>query len=195
MCRPVNSSLMIVLLTVVYPRVLFWSILFTVYKCISIVFSFGILNHHFYAYHTQVYVSITPETADHSKLQDCLITISQRRSSNKLRRIPNKTEFMFSGIRLQKQKFSQLFPIDILGGKFYHSEKVGNLGVIFDSGLSLDQHISSVCQSTFYHIRNFSRIRKYLSLSTMKSFTGLCSRSDYCNSLFHNLCSIQIKQF
>ena len=33
-----------------------------------------------------------------------------------------------------------------------------NLGVIFDKCMKLDYHISSVCKSTYFHLRNISSI-------------------------------------
>ena len=39
------------------------------------------------------------------------------------------------------------------------SEKVRDLGVILDQTLSFDDHISTICQSAHFHIRNIGRIR------------------------------------
>lgn len=69
------------------------------------------------------------------------------------------------------------------------SEKVKNLGVTLDSDLSFSQHVSSVVRSCYCNIRDFSRIRKYLSLkqSTALANALVSSRLDYCNSLFLNI--------
>ena len=48
------------------------------------------------------------------------------------------------------------------------SESARNIGVIFDSNMNYKRHISAICKSCFYHIRNLSRIRKYLSLDNTK---------------------------
>ena len=38
-----------------------------------------------------------------------------------------------------------------------------NLGVIFDKCIKLDYHISSVCKSTYFHLRNIGGIRNIRS--------------------------------
>ena len=64
-----------------------------------------------------------------------------------------------------------------------------NLGVIFDDKLNFREHISQVCRTCFYHIRDLRRIRRYLPVSVAKTIATalVTSRLDYCNSLFHNI--------
>jgi len=61
-----------------------------------------------------------------------------------------------------------------------------NLGVIFDSFLTMSDHISSVSKSCFMAIRDLRRIRNTLDSATAKTIaTSLIhSKVDYCNSLF-----------
>ena len=64
-----------------------------------------------------------------------------------------------------------------------------NLGVIFDDKLNFREHISQICRTCFYHIRDLRRIRRYLPVSVAKTIATalVTSRLDYCNSLFHNI--------
>jgi len=64
-----------------------------------------------------------------------------------------------------------------------------NLGVIFDSTLSMSDHISSVSKSCFLSIRDLRHIRNTLYYSTVHNIaTSLIhSNLDYCISLFLNL--------
>lgn len=64
-----------------------------------------------------------------------------------------------------------------------------NLGVVFDDTMSFKSHISDVCKSSFYHLRNISRIRKYLTRGTpeMVVHAFVTSKLDYCNSLLYGL--------
>ena len=68
------------------------------------------------------------------------------------------------------------------------SSQVKDLGVILDRVLSLHQHISYTYTCRF-HLRNISRIRKYISQDTsvvlIKSL--IMSRLDYSNGLFYGL--------
>ena len=49
-----------------------------------------------------------------------------------------------------------------------------NLGVIMDETLSYDDHVKKVCKSSFFHLRNISRICKYLD----EKFSGYNSCLD-----------------
>ena len=50
-------------------------------------------------------------------------------------------------------------------------------------------HVKSVCQSTFYYLRNISYIRKYLTTEATSCIIHslISSRMDYCNSLFYGM--------
>src|SRR5207244_13482154 len=69
------------------------------------------------------------------------------------------------------------------------SDKCRNLGVFFDSNLTFKNHISDVCRSSFYHIRQFRQIRASLDTNSFILLANVLvsSKLDYCNSLFYNL--------
>ena len=64
---------------------------------------------------------------------------------------------------------------------------IRNFGVIFDSCMTMLPHVNSVCKSAFYHIRNISRIRKFLPAECTEILVHafVSSRLDYSNSLLH----------
>ena len=68
-----------------------------------------------------------------------------------------------------------------------HSHQI--LCVVFDSEFNFRQHISQVCKSCFYHIRDLRRIRRHLSISTAKTISTalISSRLHYCNSPLNNI--------
>ncbi len=65
------------------------------------------------------------------------------------------------------------------------SSSVRNLGVLFDSNLSFDSHVSSICKTAFFHLKNISKLRTMLSVSNaeMLIHAFITSRVDYCNAL------------
>ena len=69
------------------------------------------------------------------------------------------------------------------------SDKCRNLGVIFYSDLTFKNHISDICRSSFYHIRQLRQIRASLDTnsSVLLASALVSSKLDYCNSLFYNL--------
>ncbi len=57
------------------------------------------------------------------------------------------------------------------------SSSVRNLGVLFDSNLSFDRHVSSICKTEFFHLKNISKLRPmslslcpWLSMSNAEMF-------------------------
>ncbi len=56
--------------------------------------------------------------------------------------------------------------------------------MLFDSNLSVDSHISSICKTAFFHLKNISKLRPMLSMPNAEMFIhAFTSRLDYCNTL------------
>ena len=70
------------------------------------------------------------------------------------------------------------------------------MGLIFDCDFNIKRQISQTCKISFYHIRDFRRIRKYLSPEAAKSVACalVTSHLDYCNSLLYNLLDRDIER-
>ena len=102
---------------------------------------------------------------------------------------PDKTDIIIIGTKQQRNKVINHFPVKLLGSDTFPSDTIRNLGVIFDSDFNFRQHISQVCKSCFYHIRDLRRIRRHISISTAKTISTalINSRLDYCNSLLNNI--------
>ncbi len=65
------------------------------------------------------------------------------------------------------------------------SSSVRNLGVLFDINLSFESHVSSICKTAFFHLKNISKLRPMLSMSNAETLIHafMTSRLDYCNAL------------
>ena len=61
-----------------------------------------------------------------------------------------------------------------------------NIGVKFDSFMSMEKHVTLMCKSAFYHLRNLSKIRKYLTRESVETLVHafVASRIDHCKALF-----------
>ncbi len=60
-----------------------------------------------------------------------------------------------------------------------------NLGVVLDSNVSFEKHISHVTKTAFFHLRNIAKLRNMLTLSDAEKLVHafMTSRLDYCNAL------------
>ena len=70
-----------------------------------------------------------------SSRSDCLTDISLRVKSSKLKLNSDKTECIIIGIKQQRHKLSNHFPVKLLDNDKSPSDSVRNVGVIFDSDL------------------------------------------------------------
>ncbi len=65
------------------------------------------------------------------------------------------------------------------------SSTVKNLGVVLDSNLSFENHISHVTKTAFFHLKNISKLWNMFSFSDAEKLVHafMTSRLDYCNAL------------
>ena len=75
----------------------------------------------------------------------------------------DKTEFLLIGTRQQLSKINIACSVTVGEYDIDPSLCVRNLGVWFDSHLSMSTHVTKLFNSAFYHLHNFRCIRKYLS--------------------------------
>ena len=144
-----------------------------------------------YADDTHVYIELSQSDTHKSisNLSECLTDISLCMKASRLKLNSDKTEFIIIGIKLRRHKLSNHFPVKLLDNDICPSDSVRNLGVVFDSDFSYHKHVSIICKSCFYQIRDFRRIRRHIPLSTAKTISNalISSRLDYCNSLLNNI--------
>ena len=78
---------------------------------------------------------------------------------------------------------------DLIGSVIKCSSTLRDLGVILDPSLTMRPQVSKLCQSVFFQLRQFRRIRKSLSRRTSEQLIHaiVTSRLDYCNSIYYGL--------
>ena len=105
-------------------------------------------------------------------------------ASNRLKLNADKTQFIWLGSRQQLLKV-EIDSIQLGSGSVSLKSSVNNLGVIFDSQLSMRDHVRHVCRSCFYQLRQLRVVRRSLTFeaSAQLAHAFINSRLDYCNSL------------
>ena len=71
-----------------------------------------------------------------------------------------------------------------------------NLGVWIDEITSMSTHMKKACSGAFFHIHNIRRIKKYLSLDSLRIivYALITSRLDFCNSFIWTTPNVQISK-
>ena len=73
---------------------------------------------------------------------------------------------------------------------------VRNLGVVMDQFFNADHHITAICKTSQYHLRNITRIRKHLDEASTETLVHafVSSKLDHCNTLIHGLPKYQLNR-
>ena len=79
--------------------------------------------------------------------------------------------------------------ISFSGHNLTLSSSVTNLGIKLDPQLNLESHIKQLCKTSFFHLRNISKLRSTLTLPDAEKLVHafISSRLDYCNALFFGI--------
>ena len=149
-------------------------------------------SYHIYADDTQIYLSCDVSNSDDAlkRLELCVSDIRDWMAKHKLKLNDDKTEFIvISSPHNSKELNSLSLGIKIGNETITTSKTVRNLGVVMDPIFNMDDHITSVCQSCYFHLRNIGSIRRYLDeeVAAQIIHSFVTSKLDYCNSLLVEL--------
>lgn len=146
---------------------------------------------HIYADDTQLYCSFNVKSSEEAassvrKIEECVTDIQAWMTRVRLKLNDDKTEFLV--ISSPSYDVPQL-TFKAGNNTIVRSQSCRNLGVIFDSKLNMKLHVSNVCKISFYHLRNISAVRKYITTDSCEKLVHsfVTSKLDYCNSLLVNL--------
>ena len=143
-----------------------------------------------YADDTQVYFKIQQDnqSASIGSIHSCLSKIKSWMGVNKLKLNDNKTEVLHITSRFTG---SSLNDISICFGtsEITPSDTVKNLGVLFDSHMTMGPQVRNAVRSSYLALCNIRQVRPFLDdKSTEKLIHAFMScRIDYCNSLLYGV--------
>ena len=130
-----------------------------------------------------------------SRLQTGIHRVSEWMFHNKLKINQEKTEFLIIASKTNQRQIA-VDHMTLDGNVIQRSEFARNLGVTFDSELSMLKHINEIRRKCFCDLKWIWSIRKYMSMETTKSivYALIISRLDNCHSLLYNLPIQSLKQ-
>ena len=125
---------------------------------ICAILKYHTIGYHVYADDTQLYISFKcrQPLESISKVNSCLYDIRRWMITNKLKINDSKTEFIVFRSPLLKCGLSGM-SVNVGESQITQSLKVKDLGVTFDQFLNFDDHITAICRSTYFHIRNIGK--------------------------------------
>ena len=157
-----------------------------IYPILNIIKKHGV-HYHCYADDIQIYMKCKDTDIDIqesiTRLQNCILEISNWMMVNSLKINGDKTEFIIFG---NKPATYKNYSLKIGSSVIPATDCIKILGVSLDSMLNLNKHISNTCRTVYMHLRRINSIRPYLTEEAVKTLiqSVVISRLDYCNCIF-----------
>src|SRR6218665_3617202 len=148
--------------------------------------------YHLFADDVQEHVSAKPQNARliTSNIQECIAAVSSWCASKRLQLNTKKTEVLWFGSATTLRQVTRANRCLTIGPDVVEPvEFVRDLGVLFDTHLTMKAHISRVSRTCFYHLRRLRSIRRCLGREVTARLVSalIISRLDYCNAIPANL--------
>uniref|UniRef100_A0A3B3HFP9 Reverse transcriptase domain-containing protein n=1 Tax=Oryzias latipes TaxID=8090 RepID=A0A3B3HFP9_ORYLA len=143
------------------------------------------LNFHCYADDIQLYISTKSiSSTTYFTLTRCLTDIKTWLEHNFLKLNCDKTDMIIIGPKTITKSI-QNFQLNFNNTTLSSSPVSRNLGFLFDTNLSLEQHVNQITRSACFHLKNIARLRSSLSFAAAETLIHafITSRLDYCNSI------------
>ena len=121
------------------------------------------------------------------RIEMCVSDIHSWMAVNMLKLNTDKTELLYFHSRFRPRL--QLNPIRLGSDVIFPSSHAKNIGVIFDSSMTVSRHMNAIVKSGYYHLRKIAKIRNVLALDTTKILIHafVVSKIDSYNSLIFGL--------
>ena len=123
-----------------------------------------------------------------SKIEACVRHNDLWMLHNKLKLNKDKTELLILSSSFRPKP--NIDSLEVAGEMVNCSPKARNIGVLFDTSLSMIPHVDSICKTTFFHLYNYiAKIWRFLTPDTTKTIVHafVTWKVDYCNSLLYGL--------
>ena len=122
------------------------------------------------------------------RFTDCVSDISDWMSASRLILNPTKTEVMWLGSNRQLSQIT-ISVIPLQSAIVRVSESACDLGIVLDCKLIMSEHVSALCRSGFYHLRQLRLVTRSLTPAAAQTVVQafISCRLDHCNSLLYGI--------
>ena len=159
------------------------------------------VSYHTYADDTQLYLTFDPKESNDLEtslrtLSACVMDIKAWMCRNKLKLNEGKTEFLVVPRSPQNLRNLNNVCLNLGTTQIFPSTLMKNLGVYFDSSMSMSYQIDNICKSVRFQLKNVSQITKYITRDACNHAvrSHVISRLDYCNGLLTEIPSVQLRR-
>ena len=130
-----------------------------------------------------------------SMVNSCIADIQQWMTKNHLKLNDDKIELIAFGSKFDTDQLPS-FVVNVGTQDIEPTSVVRNLGANFDSKMTMESHVSAICQSAYFQFRNIGRVRKYITVDATKTLIRalVVSKMDYCNSLLLGITCKQLRR-
>ena len=143
-----------------------------------------------YADDEQLIIAFKPNGSKEAKtkMESCIRDIRKFLQDNKLCNNGDKTEVIILGPK-DKLKTLEINSLKVEDVNISFSDKVRNLGVLFDKHMTMEKQVNKMCQTAYFNIRNISRIRNSLNKEDTKTVVNalVTPHLDYGNGLLYGI--------
>jgi hypothetical protein len=144
---------------------------------------------------TQIYVILNSGNISSTlqALESCAADIKAWSDENMLILNNSKTEILHVFSNFSRNVSNPPY-ITVGSSPILPKDQTRNLGVLFDNHVNFKSHISNICSTASFALRNIGKIRKYLDGPTTERLVHafITSRLDTCNSPLFGLPSQQL---
>ena len=152
------------------------------------------IQYHIYADDVQLFLSIDPTRPGDAacalwKLSQCVMELQSWMTCNKLMMNPEKTEFFIACSPTHHLRHLHDLTFRFGNLDIPAAPTVKNLGVVFDRNMGMADHVTQLCRSLNFQIRNLNRIRRFLDHNTCHNAIRalILAKLDYCCSLLNGV--------
>lgn len=140
-----------------------------------------------------IYLTVSPVHMIHAtkNLESCLADLRSWMTTNYFKLNEEKTEFLTLGSNQQLRKVDTGLSLKLGSCNVCKTQSARNLGVVFNSTMSVKEHVSAARRTFYFHVHNISKIRYLLDLTyeiaKLHVQTHVLNRLDFCNSVLFGI--------